>query len=717
MTDTFEKIPLYAREEARMGLINAALGSRRLQASPLARCLAPLLVSLDWLGAPRTLLADLPDAEQPLDIDDLARLLAGQGYRLRQQPVKNRPDLNSLPIASVVLDNDSARVFMGQMDGQYWWHDGNCLHSGAEIGGGSLLLIEADPNYQPLDTPRTGLLNNLMFKARREIAGVALVSLFANLLALLISLFTMLVYNSIIPSNATTTLWGMTSGVIIAIIGAWALRLARLKALSRMTAWAGSRISYRALRKTLGLPIEVSTRLGVDNNLSRLRSIENVRQWFGGAGGAINVDFPFVLIFLLTIALLGGWIVFVPLIGLLLFALCAVPLARLIQTRSNEAGRSSRNLNNMIVVLTARMRALRGVRGSSLWERKLRELLMQSTQANREHALANALSQVIGQTLAMLTVLATMGCGVALVLSQHMSQGGLIATMMLIWRITTPAQQMFTSHVRIRQLLDANRQLDQLLASQGEVCNPQLVSPITSLTANIEADRLYYRHSSDREPSLNGISFAIEPGQLLAVVGPNGAGKSTLLEALAGIRAAQNGRVLVGGHDIRQFDPDDYRAWIGYMPQLAGGLSVKLGEAVRLRCPLASDKEVAEALTLAAGPQWWVHFAAGSAAEALGQTLSPWREDAHAIRMRYIVRLAAALMGNPPLLLLDDPLGDKDPVLDPYLVSLLNSLKGQTTVIIATHRTDLIQRSDQLVVLNDGALVHFGPVNPTPASL
>jgi ATP-binding cassette, subfamily C, bacterial LapB len=406
----------------------------------------------------------------------------------------------------------------------------------------------------------------------------------------------------------------------------------------------------------------------------------------------------------------------VPLIGLLLFVVCALPLARLIQMRGNEAGRSSRNLNNMVVVLTTRLRALRGVRGSTLWERKLVELLTQATLANREHALANALSQTIGQTLSMLTVLATMGCGVALVLSQHMSQGGLIATMMLIWRITTPAQQMFASHVRIKQLLDASHQLDQLLASQGEVCNPQLVSPIASLTARIEADRLYYRHSSDREPSLNGISFAIEAGQTLAVVGPNGAGKSTLLELLAGIRGAQNGRVLVGKHDIRQFDPDDYRSWIGYVPQFSPGLAVTLNDAVRLRCPLASEQEVMDALALVAGPQWWTYFSAGSAAQALGLDLSPWREDMQAIRMRYITRMAAALIGNPPLLLLDDPLGDRDPRLDACLIELLDKLKGQTTVIIATHRPDLIQRSDQLAVLNDGSLVHFGPVNPEPAS-
>jgi ATP-binding cassette, subfamily C, bacterial LapB len=277
MTDPHAQMPLYAREEERMRLINAALGAQRLQASPLARCLAPLLVSLDWFGAPRTLQADLPDEEWPLDIADLGRLLSGQGLRLSQRRLQGTLDLADLPVSSVLVGKDSARVFMGQVQGQYWWHDGSSLQATSSVSGHSLLLIETDPSYQPLDTPRTGMLNSLLFKARREIGGVALISLFANILALLISLFTMLVYNSIIPSSAVTTLWGMSSGVIIAILGAWGLRLARVRALARMTAWAGSRISYRALRKTLGLPIEVSARLGVDNNLSRLRSIENVR--------------------------------------------------------------------------------------------------------------------------------------------------------------------------------------------------------------------------------------------------------------------------------------------------------------------------------------------------------------------------------------------------------------------------------------------------------
>jgi len=462
--------------------------------------------------------------------------------------------------------------------------------------------------------------------------------------------------------------------------------------------------------KTLGLPIEISTRLGIENNLIRLRTLESTRQWFGGGGGAVNADYPFVIVFLFVIALLGGWIVFVPIVGLLLFALVSWPLSSLLNARANAVSRIARIFGEMTGVLTGRLRALRGVPGTALWNRHLGELVAQTAALNRDYALANALTQTVGQALAMLIVLATMGVGIALVLAQDMSTGGLIATMMLIWRITTPAQQFFASQVRVKLLVDSGRQLDRLMATPGEASNPQLTSAMAGLEAAVEADRLYYRHSADREPALAGVSFKVEPGQILAVVGPNGAGKTTLLEVLSGVRPAQNGRVRIDGHDVRQFDPVDYRAWHGYLPQLIPGLPISLRDGLRLRRPASTDTELESALARVAGDAWWRFFGATSATEALDIRIAPSREDREATRARYIARLASAVLGDPPLLLLDDPLGDRDPALDPFLLRLLDGLRGKSTVILATHRPDLIQRADLVAVLSDGALAHFGPV-------
>lgn len=712
-TTTVNQSAAYASEAARIEAINQLIGARRLESSALARCIAPLLVACDWMGSPRSLLDRLPAEDRAIGVDELADALAAIGFRVQRQDWKlwqTKGSLDVLPVGSILLTGETPHIYLGRSQGSDWWHDGKQALAGQSPTADTLLLIDADPEYKSLDGPQVGWLNRLLFSARREIGGVLVLSLIANLLALVISLFTMFVYNTVIPSGATGTLWTMSAGAIIAILGAWGLRLARVGVVSRLTAWAGARISDIAVRKTLGLPADVSARLGVENNLIRLRTIESVRQWFGGGGGAVNADYPFIVVFLIVIALLGGWVVIVPLLGLLLFAAISWPLSTVLNARSNEVGRVSRHMGEMTSVVTTRLRALRGVRGSGLWNKRLAELVAQSVSINRNYALANGLVQTIGQALGMLIVLGTMGAGIALVLAGDMSTGGLIAAMMLIWRVTTPAQQLFASQVRIKQLGDSTRQFERLLASIGEVTNPQLTSPVARLTASIEADRLYYRYSADREPALGGVSFKVEAGQILAVVGPNGAGKTTLLETLAGLRATQNGRVLVGGRDIRQFDPTDYRTWLGYLPQHMPGLPVSLREALGLCRPASTDAAMAAALERVAGAGWWRFFGAGSAAEALDISILPWREDRDATRGRFIVRLAGAILGDPPLILLDDPLSDRDPALDPHLQRLLDDLRGKTTVILSTHRSDLIQRADLIAVLNDGALAHFGPV-------
>lgn len=711
----------WSSENARLAVINAALGEDRLAASPLLRCVAPLLIAMGWFGTPRNLLHNLAGNHDSFTSTQLDALLKAEGYQVQPHAwsawQRTHGGLDTLPVGSIVIADNIPRVYLGRIEGKDWWHDGHqLLQAGAPHPQDSLLQIQRIDDHVPSDAPQRGWLRKQFYAARREIGGILLVSFVANLLALAISLFTMFVYNTVIPSGAVTTVWAMALGAVIAIFGAWGLRIARSGLVARLTAWAGTQIGQTTMTKTLGLPLDVSARAGVENNLIRLRSLEGVRQWFGGGGGAVNADYPFVFIFILVIAFLGGWIALVPVAGLLLFLVAGWPLARFVEERANRSSRASRELGELTTVTVHRLRALRGVRGSALWNRRLAELVAQSVASNRDYALASALTQTIGQALGMLTVLATMGTGIALVLAGNMSTGGLIAAMMLIWRITTPAQQLFASQVRIKQLGDSSRQLERLLESVGEASNPQMTSAVANLEPTVEADRLFYRYSANREPALGGVSFKLEAGQILAVVGPNGSGKTTLLETLAALHAPQSGRVLVGGRDIRQFDPVDYRAWIGYLPQRIAGLPTTVRESMQLRRPASADFEITAAIERVAGPTWWTLFDAATAEEALDAHITPWRDDLPALRGRFVLRLAAAILGEPRLVILDDPLGDKDPALDPYLLRLLDSLRGSSTVILATHRPDLIQRASLIAVLSDGALAHFGPVATTEKS-
>ncbi len=704
----------FTREESRIAAINRIIGTRRLAESALASSIAPLLVALDWFGAPQSLLEHLPAETAHLGLQEYCGILQGLGFKVTRTPWSAwQKGVASLPTSSVLFSGQQCHIYLGRIQEIDWWHDGSQVCSGfTPQPGSTLFLIEDDIDSVPIDLPQPDWLLKLGLEGRRELSGVLLTSLAINLLMVSISFYTMNVYNTVIPGGATGTLWTLTIGVLIAVFGGWWLRIARTQILSRLSAWAGSRIGAATVRKTLGLPVDVSARLGVDNNLSRLRSVEGVRQFFGGAGGLISFDYPMIPVFLIAIGIMGGWVVVVPLVSLLLFLGISIPFSSYIENRSSRMGKASRKLNDVTSVLASRLRTLRGVPGSSLSRQHLAELVAQSVEANREYALASNLVQSIGNTLGMLTVLSTMGVGVLLVMSDLMTSGGLIATMMLIWKVTTPAQQAFVAKVRIKQLFDSGRQLDRLMTATGELQKAQGASPVRHLQAEITADRLFYRYSADREPALNGITFKAEPGKIIAVTGPNGAGKTTLLDMLAGLYQPQNGRVLVGGQDIRQFDVSDYRSWLGYLPQDISVLPLDVRTMMQLRCPEAGDTQMQEALQRVAGDTWWHLIGADSAELALEMRMEPWREDRDAIIQRFVVRLAASIMGNPALLLLDDPLRVRNPQLDGHMIALLEELRGTTTIIIATHRSDLIQRADEIVILNEGNLVYNGPVAP-----
>ncbi|MEN0107665.1 MAG: ABC transporter transmembrane domain-containing protein [Pseudomonas sp.] len=468
---TLERLRHYWDEEERMLRVAAILGEARLAQSPLARCLPVLLVALDWFGPPRVLIATLPPVEAGFALGDLRTLLADIGFRTDRfagVPAGNVADV--LPVGSLALDDNACRVYLGRYEEVDCWHDGErLLDNWSPSASTRFLLVQEKAQHTPIDAPQSDWLTRLMGKAQPELVGLFFLSLVTNVLLLSVSLFTMTVYNAVIPSGAVSTLLALGAGAIIAALGGWALRLGRAAVLARLGAWAGIKIGNTAFRKTLGLPLEYSARLGINSHLNRMRSLEGVRQYLSGSGGMAVIDYPFVLLFVLVIGLLGGWIVLVPLAGLLLFAAASLVVQPYVQRKALKAGRTGNRLVEEYASAVQRLRSLQGVSGNHHWLRRMRDIAGQAALANRDLALAQALLQGVGQALGMLVVLGTMAVGIALVLAQTMTAGGLIATMMLIWRVTTPAQQLFSLSLRTRQLRDSRLELERLLQSTGEL--------------------------------------------------------------------------------------------------------------------------------------------------------------------------------------------------------------------------------------------------------
>lgn len=697
----------YWSEDSRLERMQAVLSGAGTGQGSLLACVAPMMIALDWFGSPRTLTSLVPDAGGDCDLSAFSEFLAEQGFALRAAPyVSDNTLFSALPAGSLLQAEDGRyAVYIGELEGRAYVHDGTGTLAVETFGPVNAVYSVTRMSEADVTGPAGRWTQAFTAQNLREPLGILSVSAFINLLALSVSLFTMVVYNLVIPSGSVDTLTSLVLLAVVAISGGWALRLGRMRAMSRFGSWTGYKFSSAALGRTLGLAYDVSSRIGVNQTLVRFRSIESVRGFLSGPAGTALVDAPFVVIFIVVIALIGGWIALIPVFGLALMVAIVGPMTQYVEEASRRAGRTSTELMEMTATIIANRRGAKALGDMGLWQDRYARLAAEAAAANRDFAGRTGMMQAVGHALSLSTVLLTMVVGIFLVLNGVMNTGGLIAAMMLVWRITGPAEQAFTSTLQRRQVRAAAGQMDRLMATPGEQTSPQLLSPVDHLSARLQADRLMYRYSADHEPALNGVSFEAEPGDVIAVIGPNGAGKSTLLECLAGLRSPQAGTFRVGGRDVRQFDPADFRSWIGFATRRPQAFPETVRAHMRLKRPESTDAELEAALEAAGGADWSALMPTG-----LETPIDPFDETSENERRERLVNMAIALLGAPRLLLFDDPVLANDGMLNSRFEELLANPGEDRTVMFASHRPELIRLASKVLVLDHGNVVHFGPV-------
>ena len=695
--------------------LESATGSERCEASGIAAALPTMLVALGWTGTARTLAALLPPADVTLTLDHLEIILSAIGFRTgRLRASGLSADTETLRAGSLAQTNDGkVGIYLGRPDGSDLWLVGGSYDPHFLFAGDTIFFVEPDIDFHPVDEPSRNWFRELFEQMRNELFKLFSMSFVINVLALTVALYSMVVYNVIIPGGATSTIWGIALVATVATIGAWALRVGRQRMTAQVGSWAGSRIGAATMRKMLALPLEKSATFGILNNVVRMRSFESARTFLSGAGAGNLIDYPFVVIFLLVIAIIGGWLVFVPILGLLTYAALAFPTSDYVSSKSMAAGVASGRLEEHATAAFLGINAFHRSGADSHWMARFADLARDSATRHRDYAIAVARAQTIGHAVSMVTVLTTLCVGIALVLEGAMNAGALVAAMMLIWRITTPAQQAFGSLVRLRQVKSSVNQLNRLMEMPAEHSGAEFSSPAGLANATIAADRIYYRPHPDFDAALNGLSFSAPAGTRVAIVGPNASGKTALLECLAGLRRPQSGRALIGGRDIRQFDSTEYRAWLGYVPQIVQALPLSVRDYLRLRVPTMGDSEAIAAFERVVGPDWReLPVFCGAADKVLDRELNPFTQDHAELQFRHLVAFVAATLRNPPVLLLDGDGVGGDPEWERRILRYLDKIKDITTVVWAPSTTAHIHTCQQVVVLERGNVVQAGPAAP-----
>jgi ABC-type bacteriocin/lantibiotic exporter with double-glycine peptidase domain len=292
--------------------------------------------------------------------------------------------------------------------------------------------------------------------------------------------------------------------------------------------------------------------------------------------------------------------------------------------------------------------------------------------------------------------------GAGMVMNGNFTVGALVACMALGWRVIGPFQSLFGSTLRAMGFKASLRQINHLMRLPPERPPGQVPIP-QSYQGRLEFKNVVYRHTPDTDPALNGISFVIEPQEVIAVTGPNGAGKSTLLNVVSGLYRPQLGTYLMGGVDIRQLDQVDLRQNIGLVPQTTELLYGTIAQNLRMGNPMASRSELFEAAILAS-----VHDAILDLPEGYETRLNEQRLIELPEGFKQKLTIARAIIRKPPILLLDEPGQMLDEEGDRALIELIEEFRLWSTVIIVTHRPSHIRIADRLAVMNEGKIHYFG---------
>ncbi|GIU23765.1 ABC transporter ATP-binding protein [Shewanella sp. MBTL60-007] len=527
-------------------------------------------------------------------------------------------------------------------------------------------------------------------------------SLLSSITGLAVPLFTMAVYDKVIGGQAPNVLPNIALGAALALAVLIASRLTRANVLASTSNRFARDLSNLTFRRLLSMPLMVLSRVGISNHMARMRNAEKVRTLLSGPGGAGLVDLPFTLIAFATIALLSGWLVIVPIVMLLLFYLVMKAVNKYAQSASPTI---SSDYQNSINELAKNLLQLKSSGETDGWYSKFARQCKENCRQNFLYAKRNGLNAAIAHAMGLLTALVTVFSGIFLVLNQSISPGALIACVMLIWRITGPAQLAFSSSQKLTMMDSAIKQFDRFMQAGTENSELRLDTPITECPPAISFQHVTLRYSADTEPALSGVSAEIEPGENVAIIGPNACGKTSLLLAAMGVVEAQAGYVTVNNKNLKQYDPEVFRQWAAFCPAEPDLFPGSLAENLRIAKPDASDDELIQALHAAGG-----HSLFNALNNDLNINLfNRGHTLLSAVEGSYI-SLARALLKQSTLVILDEPIANRNPAAKAALLNTFSALKGKATVLFTSHDQELIQQADKVIILDKGAVVYAGPI-------
>lgn len=615
---------------------------------------------------------------------------------------------NRLPIAILAEQRDGAEFLTGPQE------DGRTSISRAELmaapiaGGVGFSITYANTaedmnvgNAARIERPHW--LYGTLGMFWRSYSRVALAAIFINLLAIASPIFTMNVYDRILPNKSISSLWVLAIGVSTAILFDLLLKTARAALIDHAGRKADLRISYMLFEKVLNTSLSARP-ASTGEYANRVSQYEFVREFFTSNTVSTFIDTAFVFIFLLVIYAIAGWLVIVPIIAFIAAVIIGLVAQHRIGKRVAASMNEASQRQALLVESISTVETIKSLRAEAYLLRKWREHSKNAANTSEKIKELSSAAANMTQFVQQLVTVGLVVAGAYAFDSGAVSTGAIIAAVMLSGRAVAPLGQLAMTISRFRQAMLSLRVLNSIMEQPedrpdtvGFVNRPIRVGALTLRNVG-------FAYPGTETDVLTGINLSINPGERVGIIGRIGSGKTTFGRLVGRLYLPTTGELLLDGIDVRQYHPSEVRAAVGIVAQAGDLFSGTIKENLLMARPEATDEEIIAAAKAAGVDEFISRHPRGYDMNVgeRGTNLSGGQRQA--------VAIARLLMTRPKIVFLDEPSGSMDLASERQLIKQLKTaFNDKTTLIISTHRYSMLEIVDRLIVVEQGRIVADGP--------
>jgi len=539
---------------------------------------------------------------------------------------------------------------------------------------------------------------------------VLLATFLINLFVVAGPLFTMNVYDRIIPHNAVDTLWVLAIGIGLIYLFDLVLKYIRTYFLENAAKKSDIILSSLLFEHAINLKLENKPR-SVGAFSSTIKDFDGIRSFFASSAITAFIELPFALIFILVIYSINSTLVIIPLVAILLLLLLSIPMKYSIQKIIESTHEATGRRNGILVEALANLETIKTFNaGSSVqwhWEESTGYIAAKSLQSRVRTGGLTTIATFLTQFCSVAIVV----LGVYLIKAGELTMGGLIAVNILASRSIAPMSQAVSLLLNFGQMKAGLQSLNEFMKLEIERPEEKKFIRRPEFRGEIEFKGISFSYPGEQKQALSDVNFHLKPGERVGIIGQVGSGKSTISKILLGLFAPDKGAVFIDGLDVKQIDPADLRYNFSYVPQDVVLFSGTVRDNITLKSPHASDEAIIAAAKIGRVNNFTDRHPMGMDLQVgeRGFNLSGGQRQSVAVAMGFIE--------ESPIAMLDEPTNAMDFNTEIQVITNLRKSTHKKTTIVITHKPSILDIVDRILVMDNGKIVMDGPKEKVLAKL